>query len=189
MTVENLISKIRVMLGASTDTVVKVQMAEATLVDGTKVQTEGELAVGAILSVVAEDGTLTPAPAALHETTEGLLVTIGEGGIIEAIEEKAPEAEVVVEEMEEVVVTTDVAPESAPATEELLAGIAELITPFTEEIESLKQELSKLSERFNAIADEPARKPITRTFAEEAKASSTVAEARLAKLAQLRKSK
>ena len=194
MTVENLISKIRIMLGAQTQEVTKIQtaFADLQLVDGTKVMVEGELAVGNILLVEsAEGGEPTPAPTAVHETTDGLLITVGEGGVIEAIEELAPAADVVTEEvaMEEVEVSTEVAPEAAVATEELLTGIAELIAPFTQEIESLKQELSKLTERFNVIADEPARKPITRTFAEEAKAASTIAEARLAKLAQLRKNK
>ena len=189
MTVENVISKIRMMLSASTDTVVETQFADAELVDGTKVMVEGELIVGNILLVEGAEGAEPQqAPAGMHETTTGLLITVGEGGVIEAIEEQAPET-VTEEVMEEVEVVADVAPEAAIATEELLTGIAELITPFTEEIESLKQELSKLTARFEAIAAEPAAKPITRTFAEEAKASATVAQARLDRLVQLRKQK
>ena len=69
MTVEKAISKLRVMLGAATEQVKEVKMdehegeekkevkmAEATLVDGTEVYTEGELQAGAILFVRAGEG-------------------------------------------------------------------------------------------------------------------------------------
>ena len=73
MTVENAISKLRVMLGAATQEVVKVEnkFAEATLVDGTEVYTEGELQAGAILFVRAGEGASEDpfAPEGKHETT------------------------------------------------------------------------------------------------------------------------
>ena len=59
MTVNDAISKLRVMLGAATEEVkevVETKMAEATLVDGTEVYTEGELQAGAILFVRAGEG-------------------------------------------------------------------------------------------------------------------------------------
>ena len=196
MDVNNLITKLRVMLGASTEEVVVVEetkFAEAELVDGTKVVVEGELEVGKILSVQSEEGEV-PAPAAIHETTDGLLITVGEGGVIEAIEEKEAEATEVVEDTE-TEVEVELEEEELPieAEEEnqsdLLQAIAELLAPYTEEITELKKQVEYLGERFESISDEPAAKPITRTFAEEASASKTVADARLDRLVSLRKRK
>ena len=109
MTAQEALYKIRVMLGVEdtneevsleteTDTE-DVQLAEATLVDGTKVKTEGEFEVGKQLFVVTEEGDI-PAPEGLHETTEGIIVGVDAEGIIISIEEPAEE-EVVVEEKEE----------------------------------------------------------------------------------------
>ena len=191
MKVTELMSKITVMLSGDRQKVVRTKFAELELVDGTKVTTEGELAVGGVLNVVAEDGTLTPAPAAMHEATDGTLVTVGENGIIEAIEVAAPEVEeVVVEEaLEDVEVVADVAPEVAPATEALLQGIADIIAPFTEEIANLQEQVTALSAKFSEFSDEPAAKPIKRTFAESGAAKEVVALARMERLAQIRNTK
>ena len=101
MTVNQAIGKLRVMLGASTETVVEmeteekveetveIKAAEATLVDGSEVYTEGELEPGAILFIRAGEGVSEDpfAPIGVHETTEGLLITVGENGEISSIEE------------------------------------------------------------------------------------------------------
>lgn len=191
MNVTDFMSKIKVMLSNDTQEVVKVELAEAELVDGTKVSTEGELEVGSILSVVGEDGELTPATAAIHETTDGMLITVGENGTVEAIEEMATEEvveeEVVEEALEEVEV--EVAPEAAKESAELLQGIADLIMPFTEQIDTLKEELAQLSAKFAEFQDEPGAQPIKKTFAESAAAKREVAEARMSRLAQIRNSK
>ena len=191
MNVTEFLSKVKVMLSNDTKEVVEVKFAEYVLVDDTKVQTEGELEVGSTLSVVAEDGSLTPAPAAMHETNEGILITVGENGQVEAIEEAATEEVVeeaiVEEELEEVEV--EVADEVAEPSLDLLQGIAELLTPFTEEIATLKEEVTALSSKFSELSDEPAAKPITRTFAEQGAAKRLVAEARIGRLAQLRNKK
>ena len=193
MNVTEVMSKIKVMLSGDKENVVKVKFSEAELVDGTKVATEGDLEVGALLNVVAEDGTMTPAPAAIHETTEGVLVTVGENGMIEAVEEvvaeEAPVEEAPVEEaMEDVEVSADVAPEAVAPTEDLLQGIADIIAPFTEEIATLKEEVTALSAKFQEFSDEPGSAPIKRTFAQESAAKEVVAMARLERLAQIRNS-
>lgn len=187
MTVDNLIKKLRVMLGAQTEEVVASTKevsayAEAELVDGTKVQVEGELEVGKVLSVITEEG-LSPAPAGLHATTEGLLITVGENGVIETIEEEAP-AEPVVEETTEETVEAEVF-----QSEHLLSSIAELIQPFTTQINELKAELGTLSQRFQTFSDEPAAEPIKRTFKQNDEEAKTIAEARFAKLVQMRNKK
>ena len=191
MTVNEAITKLRVMLSGETEEVVatpsteEVTMAEATLVDGTVVYTEGELAVGAVLYVSVEEGEAPFAPAGLHETTEGLLITVGENGVIEAIEEKAVEA----------------APAEAPVSEEnlaadadaLLAAIAEMIAGYKaaveEEVSSISEEMKSLQERFNAVAGEPAAAPVKRNFSDDARATKEVANARFDRLVSLRNKK
>ena len=152
MNVNEAITKLRVLLGAETEEVVEIEndkhedektevkMAEATLVDGTEVYTEGELEPGAILFVRAGEGVSEDpfAPAGLHETTEGLLITVGENGEITSIEEKAEEEIQAEEEIKEEV-------EMKFNADEFITEIAGLIKTYTEEISTLKEELNTLT--------------------------------------------
>ena len=192
MTVNDAISKLRVMLGAATEEVkevVETKMAEATLVDGTEVYTEGELEAGAILFVRAGEGASEDpfAPEGKHETTDGKLITVGESGEITNVEEKGteetvPEAEASFEE-EEVIVEE----KKDFDMDGMLEGIANLLQPYTEEIKELKEELSVLTSRFNEVADEPAAKKVANTFSKEAQLRATTSEARFERLVSLRK--
>ena len=170
MTVNDMVKKLRVMLAADKEVVTETKFAEATLVDGTVVYTDGELEVGKALLIRTEEGEESPyAPEGIHETTDGLLIGVGPNGEIMEISEVEAEAkpeEIIEEVMEEVVVEAPVSEEAIPATEELLAGIAEMIAPFTEEIAALTTEVTELKAKFAVIADEPAAKPIRNTFAE-----------------------
>ena len=170
MTVNDMVKKLRVMLAADKAVVTEAKFAEATLVDGTVVYTDGELEVGASLLIRTEEGEESPyAPEGIHETTDGLLIGVGPQGEIMEISEVEAEAkpeEIIEEVMEEVVVEAPVSEAAIPATEELLAGIAEMIAPFTEEIAALTEEVVELKAKFAVIADEPAAKPIRNTFAE-----------------------
>ncbi len=170
MTVNDMVKKLRVMLAADTEVVTEAKFAEAELVDGTVVYTDGELEVGAALLIRTPEGEESPyAPEGIHETTDGLLIGVGPNGeimdITEAGEDTVTE-EVVEEELDEVVVEAPVSEEAMPATAELLTGIAEMIAPFTEEIAALTEEVTALKARFNKIADEPAATPIRNTFSE-----------------------
>jgi len=194
MTVNDAISKLRVMLGAATEEVkevVETKMAEATLVDGTEVYTEGELQAGAILFVRAGEGASEDpfAPEGKHETTDGLLITVGESGEITNVEEKGSEesvseAEESFEEEEEVIVK-----EKDFDLDGMLEGIATMLEPYRDEIKELKEELSVLTSRFNEVADEPAAKKVANTFSQEAQNRATTAEARFERLVALRKSR
>jgi hypothetical protein len=150
--------------------VTEAKFAEAELVDGTVVYTDGELVVGAVLLIRTEEGEESPyAPEGIHETTDGLLIGVGPNGEIMEISEVEAEAkpeEIIEEVMEEVEVEVPVSEAAIPATEELLTGIAEMIAPFTEEIAALTEEVTELKAKFAVIADEPAAKPIRNTFAE-----------------------
>ena len=171
MNVNDVITKLKVMLGA--EEVVTVKMAEATLVDGTEVYTEGELEVGAILFVRAGEGVSEDpfAPAGKHETTDGAIITVGENGEISAIDMEADaepvkeEEDVEVELEEEVEVKEEI--EKVFNAEDLVEAIAEMLIPQTEVIEELRKELSVLKERFEVVANEPATgKVTTNTFKE-----------------------
>lgn len=54
-----------------------VEAKEMTLKDGTKVVVEGDM-----VSVVAEDGTKTPAPDGEHELEDGTKITVTEGKLV-----------------------------------------------------------------------------------------------------------
>lgn len=61
---------------AAHDAAAHVEAKETTLKDGTKVSIEGDM-----VSVVAEDGTKTPAPDGEHELADGTKVTTKDGKI------------------------------------------------------------------------------------------------------------
>jgi len=203
MTVNDAISKLRVMLGAATEEVKEVvmeehegeekkevKMAEATLVDGTEVYTEGELEPGVILFVRAGEGADEDpfAPAGVHETTDGLLITVGENGEITSIEDKSPEVEASEEEKKEVEMEEhDDEKKEEFDMDGLLEGIAGMLKPYTEEIKELKEELSVLTSRFNEVADEPAAKKVSNTFSKVADETKSIAEARFERLVAIRK--
>ena len=93
MNSKEVISEIRTLLFGAEEQ--KVEMATATLVDGTIVEWEGELAVGTPLFVQTGEG-LIPAPDSTHQIEGGMLVTT-EGGIVTEIVETESEVEVTIE--------------------------------------------------------------------------------------------
>ena len=191
MTVNDVLKKLRVMLAADTEVVTREKMAEATLVDGTVVYTDGELAVGATLLIRTEDGVESPyAPEGIHETTDGQLIGVGPNGEIMEISEVAGVTEdVVVEAMDEVAVVAEVPEVAVEPTTALLEGIAELIAPFTEEIATLTEEVIALKARFAVVAGEPAAKPIRNSFSENKQMKDEMVANRMDALRALRTNK
>ena len=194
MTVNDAITKLKVMLGADTAevTVVENKFAEAELVDGTQVYTEGELQDGAILFVRAGEGASEDpfAPAGKHETTDGLIITVGENGEISSIEDGGAEVEASEEKKEEVEMEEEIIEEEKVEfdAEGMLAGIADILLPYTDELSKIKEELSKLEERFNTVADEPAAKPVRNTFSENKAIADQKLADRMDALRSIRKS-
>ncbi len=82
MNAKETLKEIRTMLGFS-DEETKVEMATATLTDGTVISYDGELAIGTAIFVQTAEGDI-PAPDATHEVEGGLLVTT-EGGFVTEI--------------------------------------------------------------------------------------------------------
>ena len=192
MTVNDVLKKLRVMLAADTEVVIEEKMAEATLVDGTVVYTDGELEVGKALLIRTEDGVESPyAPEGIHETTDGKLIGVGPNGEIMDISDVAETTEEVVveEQLDEVAVVAEVPEGTEMPAAELLEGIAELIAPFTEEIASLTEEVVALKARFAVVAGEPAAKPIRNSFAENKKIKDEMVANRMDALRAIRTSK
>ena len=144
MNSKEVLKEIRTILGFSEEKK-EVEMATATLVDGTIIEYDGELAVGTEIFVQTGEG-LIPAPDAVHETDSGLLVTTVGGIVTEIVEPVAEVAleEVIVEVPEEV---------STIVTTEVLEAIAEAISPVLEEIAMLKEEMKRMKQGFSKTVD------------------------------------
>jgi hypothetical protein len=145
MNSKEVLKEIRTILGFTEDKK-EIEMATATLVDGTIVEYDGELAVGTEIFVQTGEG-LIPAPDAVHEVEGGLLVTTVDGVVTEVVEpivEEVALEEVAVEVPEEV---------SAIVTAEVLEAIAEAIAPVLEEVALLKEEMKKMKKGFSKTVD------------------------------------
>lgn len=194
MTANQAINKIRVLLGVEEPVTEKVELANAKLVDGTEVSVEGDFEVGKTLSVVTEEGSI-PAPAGVHQTTDNMLVTVDEAGIITQIEEISDEAqeEEEKEEMEEN--KEEVAMEEEPKEEmeeeekvemeeEMIIKIVDAMKPYFEEIKEMQKEVEEMKAKFQKFSKEPAAKPVKKAEAFEANRFSSVE-----RIAKIRKSK
>jgi len=148
MTAKQAYHKLSVMLGLTED-----KFAEAILIDGTVVKTEGELVEGAALMVVTPEGEI-PVPAGIHETQDGYIVTVDEAGIIVKIEEKEAEAEPAVE------VEVEAEKEETFSIE----GVVAAIQPLVDQVNALKAELESHKAEFSAFKGEPAAEPIKNKF-------------------------
>ena len=138
MNSKEVLTEIRTLLGFGEDKK-EVEMATATLVDGTIVEWEGELAVGTAIFVQTGEG-LISAPDSVHELEGGLLVTT-EGGVVTEI----------VEPTEEVEVEAEVAAEFAS-----LESFNELANKFVEalaRVEALEQKLEDREAAFNSMKE------------------------------------
>lgn len=173
MTAKTAYHKLSVMLGLAQE----VELAEAVLVDGTTVKTEGEIAVGATLFVVTPEGDV-PAPAGMHETEDGKIITVDEAGVILSVEEKAPEAEVEVE--------VEVPVEAAEVALSL-EDIANVIKPFIAQVESLKAELATVRGEFSALKEEPAAGKVKINLSEQKLNEAAKVNARVEYLSSLRR--
>jgi hypothetical protein len=144
MNSKQVLKEIRTILGFTEDKK-EIEMATATLVDGTIVEYDGELAVGTEIFVQTGEG-LIPAPDAVHEVEGGLLVTTENGIVTEIVE---PVAEVALEE-----VAVEVPEEvSAVVTGEVLEAIAEALAPVLEEVAMLKEEMKRMKKGFSMTVD------------------------------------
>ena len=174
MTANEALSKIRVMLGVEKEVEPQtptqdIQLAEATLVDGSMVKCEGELEVGNQLLVVTDEGEI-PAPEGVHEPTEGLLISVDAQGVITDIAEPSTEepAEEAKAEFGEDVVN------------QIVGGLQPLFDNLQEQINSLKGE-------FSAFREEPAGPKITNNISKLNEADNSIQSFRLNTIMNIRK--
>ena len=207
MTVKDALNAVKVMLGqdtpevaaintnleeAAVENVVDTKLEEAELSDGTIVYTDGALEVGATLFVQTDAEEEVTAPEGKHSTKDGAIITVGQAGEILAIEteeEEPVEEEVVEEEVieEELSKAKEETTTEVFNAEEFVSQIAELIAPYQAEIKDLKANLEVLTERFEAVADLPASKPLKKSFMAEAKAAKIAEDSRVAMLSKMRR--
>jgi hypothetical protein len=140
------------------------KMAEAKLVDGTIVETEGELAVGVELYVITEEGKQL-APDADHETDGGMIITTKDG-IITEIKDK----------------------EDAAGTEmEVMQTFTRALEQLNKEISNLRKENQELKSKFSKFASEPAGEKIYDGRGAYIAMTNDLASEKLERLAKLRR--
>jgi|688.fasta_scaffold504550_3 tRNA(Phe) wybutosine-synthesizing methylase Tyw3 len=173
MTANEAIKKIKVMLGVEqvVETAeTKIQLAEATLVDGTIVKVDGEFEVGKQLLVVTAEGDIA-APEGIHETTDGLLVTVDAQGVITNLEETTKESEEV---------------EAKASTELSEDFVNQIVNILDNKFKEFETKLQTLNHEFSAFKNEPAGKKITNNLNDVQKSEGDLATARYEKLVEFR---
>jgi len=135
MNSKEVIQEIRTLLGFSEEKQ-EVKMETATLVDGTIIEWEGELAVGTAIFVQTGEG-LIPAPDATHEVEGGMLVTT-EGGIVTEIVEIEEEVEVAASEF---------------ATVESFNSLLDKFNEVVARLEAIEKKNVEQEAKFNSMKD------------------------------------
>jgi hypothetical protein len=116
----------------------KKKMAQITLIDGTIVETEGELVAGADLFVITEEGR-QPASSGEYETEDNKIVVVEDGKIVEVKEKEETEIEVEIEMME---------------------TFTKAFQILSDDIKALRVENEELKNKFSKFAGEPAAEKI-----------------------------
>ena len=186
MTAQEALGKIRVMLGlnevevsetnTTTDASVEttettnIELASATLLDGTIVKTEGDFEVGKQLMVETAEGEI-PAPEGSHETTDGLIVSVDANGVITSIDE------VVVEEQEQ------------NFSDDFIGELVNVLKPSLDKIKELSNDIKTLKGEFMQFKDEPGSVKVYNNLNDYTKRENDLMSGRMAKLVELRKNK
>ena len=158
MNAKETLKEIRTMLGFS-DEPVAVELATATLTDGTIIEWEGELAVGTAVFVQTAEGNI-PAPDATHEVEGGLLVTTVAGLVTEIVE---PEVEIEVEAEEFATMTAfnEVVAKMESAIAELTAKVATLTASNNTHKEAMSKAIDLIEKVADLPSDEPTKIPVS----------------------------
>lgn len=154
MNAKETLKEIRTMLGFS-DEPVAVELATATLTDGTVITYEGELAIGTAIFVQTAEGDI-PAPDATHEVEGGLLVTTVDGLVTEIVE---PEVEIEVEVASEEFATMTAFNEVVAKMETAIAELTAKVESLTASNNTHKEAMSKAIDLIEKVADLPSDEP------------------------------
>jgi len=170
-----------------------VKLERANLADGTLVEVE-KLEIGFPVSIVAEDGSLTPAPEGEHILEDGTKIKVDANGVI---------AEIVTAD------AVPVAAEEEPINEiqqmELPEGIAEVISAIIEEktaetmkmiyaaveevakeVSMVKEEMKDMKTKMQKFAKTPAGSPVPKATLEKSGEYDAL-DARLASINEIKK--
>jgi hypothetical protein len=143
-------------LAPVTPSVTKVEMAEYSLVDGTKVMISA-LEIGGLVTM--EDG--TPAPVGEHQLMDGTSIEVDELGAI--VEISSPKEDVIVEEpvveVPEVEPTQDTAALIAELKEDYDKKKMELDAKIAELESKVKQGFAQVAELVEALSNTPTAEP------------------------------
>ena len=157
MKATDMLNKVKELVGVQLEEVQEVKLAQATLENGTVIESE-DFAVGSEVFIVTEDEKVA-LPVGEYTLEDGEMIKVEEEGIIAAIgkPEEAPEEEEAEEELKE--------EEMAYATKEELAEVKSMIEEIkamlepkeemSEEVEETdKEELSKQEEVIEEVKEE-----------------------------------
>ena len=158
MNAKETLKEIRTMLGFS-DEPVAVELATATLTDGTVITYEGELMVGTAIFVQTAEGDI-PAPDATHEVEGGLLVTTVAGLVTEIVEPEV-EIEVEAEEFATVSAFNEVVAKMESAIAELTAKVASLTASNNTHKEAMSKAIDLIEKVADLPSDEPTKIPVS----------------------------
>jgi hypothetical protein len=158
MNAKETLKEIRTMLGFS-DEPVAVELATATLTDGTVITYEGELAVGTAIFVQTAEGDI-PAPDATHEVEGGLLVTTV-GGLVTEIVEPEVEIEVEAEEFATMTAFNEVVAKMETAIADLTAKVASLTASNNTHKEAMSKAIDLIEKVADLPSDEPTKVPVS----------------------------
>ena len=169
------IEKIKVMLGME---IKKLKFeTKKTLVDGTEVYAEGEIAIGEKLFVITEDG-LIQAPTGTHETSDGSKVVVDDNGVITAIEPVNGEELAQPKEGEELA-QENLEDEPIVVNEEIVKAVVEALAPLMEEMKQIRKEMGSYKEKMEKLSKLPAGNPVLGTPEKELSTEERVFSKRL----------
>jgi len=158
MNAKETLKELRAMLGFSEEET-KVEMATATLTDGTIIEWEGELAVGTAVFVQTAEGNI-PAPDATHEVEGGMLVTT-EGGFVTEIVEPEVEIEIEAEEFATVSAFNDIVSKLESAIAELSAKVESLTASNVKHKEAMSKAIDLIEKFADLPSEEPLKAPVS----------------------------
>lgn len=140
--------------------------SEATLLDGTAIQYEGELAVGTPVFVMDTDMNAIPASEGTYDLAgdmEGVQIVVDADGIItevidarQELSDDTPEAAAPIEEAMSAEKVEEIISAKLGAFSTSIEKIAEMMSAIVEENESFKSEIETLKNEFTAFKGTPA---------------------------------
>jgi hypothetical protein len=176
-----------------------VKLERATLADGTVVEVE-KLEVGFPVSIVAEDGSMTPAPEGEHTLEDGTKIKVdANGAIVEIMPAETVAVAAQEEEIEEVqemelpegikeIVSEIVEEKMKDKVEEAMKMVYAAVEEIATEVATVKEEMGAMKEKMQKFAKTPAGNPVPKATVEKVNEKLDSLEARLATVNELKKS-